>query len=80
MLSGDDEPCPRHVNDLSSVGIDMEEGFETDMHATWFWQDLLKVYASIPRVLSKMRDALFYFQLIFLTCCLFRIEYKGQRY
>jgi hypothetical protein len=57
-------------------GMDMEEGFveaETGMQAaieqaTWFWQDLYKVY--VPRLLSKMRDVpvprfvflLYYFQ------------------
>ena len=43
-------------------GMDIEEGFveaEIDVQAaveqaTWFWQDLFKVY--IPRVFSKMRD------------------------
>ena len=43
-------------------GMDIEEGLveaETSVQAavgqaTWFWQDLFKVY--VPRVLSKMRD------------------------
>ena len=43
-------------------GMDMEDGLaeaETGMQAaikqaTWFWQDLFKVY--VPRLLSKMRD------------------------
>ena len=76
-----DEDLNRVKEAHEKFGIDIEEGFveaETGMQAaieqaTWFWQDLFKVY--VPRVLSKMRDVpvprfvflLFYFQFTFLT-------------
>ena len=73
-------------------GMDMEEGLveaETSVQAvvgqaTWFWQDLFKVY--VPRVLSKMRDVpvprfvflFFLFRFTFLTLCLSRTEFKDD--
>ena len=84
--------------DLNSVkyahekfGRDMEEGLAeagTGMHAaieqaTWFWQDLFKVY--VPRVLSKMRNVpvprfIFVFSSFFdlLSQRLFRTEYRDD--
>ena len=57
-----DEDLNRVKEAHEKFGMDMEEGLaeaETGMQAaiekaTWFWQDLFKVY--VPRVLSKMRD------------------------
>ena len=85
-----DEDLNRVKEAHEKFGMDIEEGFveaETGMQAaieqaTWFWQDLFKVY--VPRVLSKMRDVpvprfvflLSYFQS-FLNC-LFRTEYKDD--
>ncbi|KAJ3501731.1 hypothetical protein NLJ89_g9206 [Agrocybe chaxingu] len=40
---------------LTEVGKEAQTGMQAAIEqATWFWQDLFKVY--IPRVLSKMRD------------------------
>ena len=57
-----DEDLNRVKEAHEKFGMDMEEGLveaETGVQAaieqaTWFWQDLFKVY--VPRVLSKMRD------------------------
>ena len=57
-----DEDLNRVKEAHEKFGMDIEEGFvEAEIgvqaavkQATWFWQDLFKVY--IPRVFSKMRD------------------------
>ena len=87
-----DEDLNRVKEAHKKFGMDIEEGFvEAEIgvqaaveQATWFWQDLFKVY--IPRVFSKMRDVpvprfvslLFFFRLIFLSLFLFRTEYKDD--
>ena len=87
-----DEDLNRVNEAHEKFGMDIEEGFvEAEIgvqaaveQATWFWQDLFKVY--IPRVFSKMRDVpvprfvflLVFFRLIFLSHCLFRTEYKDD--
>ena len=76
-----DEDLNRVKEAHEKFGMDVEEGLveaESGMQAaveqaTWFWQDLFKVY--IPRVFSKMRDVpvprfifpIFFFRFIFLT-------------
>ena len=86
-----DEDLNRVKESHEKFGMDMEDGLveaeagvQTAIEqATWFWQDLFKVY--VPRVLSKMRDvpvprSIFFFFLLsyLLMFCLSRTEYKDD--
>ena len=43
------------ANGLTKAGEEVESGSKTAVdQATWFWQDLFKIY--IPNLLSKMKD------------------------
>ena len=40
---------------MTRAGEEVESGLKTAVdQATWFWQDLFKIY--IPNLLSKMKD------------------------